>query len=714
MARQAESNASQQEGSSDPSVDPIYSVSAEDWEWLNGYMNDVRSQDQPLVLSEETQEEWVRAILICRRRMAACIMRLMAFADPASQDVERVRQMTRRVAVSTQADLNENGAILTDDMTRSATEILRQFRHTPEVIVSVRAFGESLDTHVALIRRMAPTVLETPPRSPEEPEAPPRSPEEPEASPRSTEDDSSVVLPDDESSDDLVEAGLEHNHESLDDMAERILEQASGARERLSRLPHASIVELERAFTTARDQLAENVQMIESIAGPQSRVAAHVRTMLNSTEILLTGGPFAPHVPAPFSPEEELGDGDDAQEVLEILDVVGTQIQEHLRVVNRIIGEIPAPPFVDPPADAEPMPGVEPGSGGPLEHYISTVDRVRLNRLIASQWTTLIDFIEVLVTREGLSPELVVELSLLSRHIREHTSAERADYTISARGVGIIDRAIRELGPTPELRAAVISARVRATGITVRIQQIVATIPESSRQIIDLLRHILSDLIPPDTPGEEAEAPRVEAPEAATIGAPRVDRQEAIATLTYGAHSTPVEITPNEATIRALERAAECPLCMGMWETTGDHRVISLACGHLFGKSCITHHIRRNPGARCPLCQVVISRADIRVVYPPLVFAARGPTLPAPAPAQSRADVVRALRASIVELDRVCILRDRAYLIHSGLLGEVANNRGDRSRFAQRVRDSWDQCLDTQIECDIAKNKRDALLGNLV
>lgn len=30
-----------------------------------------------------------------------------------------------------------------------------------------------------------------------------------------------------------------------------------------------------------------------------------------------------------------------------------------------------------------------------------------------------------------------------------------------------------------------------------------------------------------------------------------------------------------------------CSICLDSWELNGNHRVVSLKCGHLFGESCI-------------------------------------------------------------------------------------------------------------------------------
>lgn len=30
-----------------------------------------------------------------------------------------------------------------------------------------------------------------------------------------------------------------------------------------------------------------------------------------------------------------------------------------------------------------------------------------------------------------------------------------------------------------------------------------------------------------------------------------------------------------------------CSICLDSWETEGDHRLVALKCGHLFGECCI-------------------------------------------------------------------------------------------------------------------------------
>lgn len=34
-----------------------------------------------------------------------------------------------------------------------------------------------------------------------------------------------------------------------------------------------------------------------------------------------------------------------------------------------------------------------------------------------------------------------------------------------------------------------------------------------------------------------------------------------------------------------------CSICLDTWESKGEHRLVSLKCGHLFGDSCIKRYI---------------------------------------------------------------------------------------------------------------------------
>lgn len=55
-----------------------------------------------------------------------------------------------------------------------------------------------------------------------------------------------------------------------------------------------------------------------------------------------------------------------------------------------------------------------------------------------------------------------------------------------------------------------------------------------------------------------------------------------------------------------------CPLCSKPWLSM-DHRLCSLRCGHLFGKSCIKSFVAKN--RRCPICDKRASVGGIRNIH---------------------------------------------------------------------------------------------------
>lgn len=69
------------------------------------------------------------------------------------------------------------------------------------------------------------------------------------------------------------------------------------------------------------------------------------------------------------------------------------------------------------------------------------------------------------------------------------------------------------------------------------------------------------------------------------------------------------------------EEGLICPICFEPWTNTGDHRLISLRCGHLFGKLCIENWMKssskgaKGATARCPQCKASAKKKDIRPVF---------------------------------------------------------------------------------------------------
>lgn len=58
-----------------------------------------------------------------------------------------------------------------------------------------------------------------------------------------------------------------------------------------------------------------------------------------------------------------------------------------------------------------------------------------------------------------------------------------------------------------------------------------------------------------------------------------------------------------------------CPICLDTWTNTGEHRICSLKCGHLFGLKCVNRWLASQQRKSCPTCKKRVARYDIRYIY---------------------------------------------------------------------------------------------------
>ncbi|XP_052873716.1 E3 ubiquitin-protein ligase RFWD3 [Anopheles cruzii] len=105
------------------------------------------------------------------------------------------------------------------------------------------------------------------------------------------------------------------------------------------------------------------------------------------------------------------------------------------------------------------------------------------------------------------------------------------------------------------------------------------------------------------------------------------------------------------------DSGSQCSICLDDWTISGEHRVVSLKCGHLFGLSCITRWLESNLASQrcCATCKTKASLRDFRPIY---AKAIRG------------LDTTReeALRAKLtIERDRVAELRIKLGAANSDL-----------------------------------------------
>ncbi|KAI8877722.1 hypothetical protein K501DRAFT_278183 [Backusella circina FSU 941] len=84
----------------------------------------------------------------------------------------------------------------------------------------------------------------------------------------------------------------------------------------------------------------------------------------------------------------------------------------------------------------------------------------------------------------------------------------------------------------------------------------------------------------------------------------------------------PVTISDSEEDLEEEEddEYIECMICSSNWKPSGKHRLVSLKCGHLFGKSCIERWIEdrirklgQNKG-QCPICVEIARAREVRTI----------------------------------------------------------------------------------------------------
>ncbi|XP_066279408.1 E3 ubiquitin-protein ligase rfwd3.S-like isoform X2 [Branchiostoma lanceolatum] len=68
------------------------------------------------------------------------------------------------------------------------------------------------------------------------------------------------------------------------------------------------------------------------------------------------------------------------------------------------------------------------------------------------------------------------------------------------------------------------------------------------------------------------------------------------------------------AKVESDEDSDCCSICFEAWTNSGNHRLASLKCGHLFGQSCIEKWLK-GQGGKCPQCNAKAKKGDIRVIF---------------------------------------------------------------------------------------------------
>jgi E3 ubiquitin-protein ligase RFWD3 len=64
-----------------------------------------------------------------------------------------------------------------------------------------------------------------------------------------------------------------------------------------------------------------------------------------------------------------------------------------------------------------------------------------------------------------------------------------------------------------------------------------------------------------------------------------------------------------------MDGGSSCPICMAEYTLNGEHRAVSLKCGHLFGSECITKWMSTYKRNYCPTCLAPCRKSHIRPLF---------------------------------------------------------------------------------------------------
>lgn len=67
-----------------------------------------------------------------------------------------------------------------------------------------------------------------------------------------------------------------------------------------------------------------------------------------------------------------------------------------------------------------------------------------------------------------------------------------------------------------------------------------------------------------------------------------------------------------------------CPICLDSWGNSGNHRLVALKCGHLFGSECVERWLKGQTlkERSCPTCKSKAALKDLRFIYAKRLVAA--------------------------------------------------------------------------------------------
>ncbi|XP_046976121.1 E3 ubiquitin-protein ligase RFWD3-like [Vanessa cardui] len=138
-----------------------------------------------------------------------------------------------------------------------------------------------------------------------------------------------------------------------------------------------------------------------------------------------------------------------------------------------------------------------------------------------------------------------------------------------------------------------------------------------------------------------------------------------------------------------------CPICLDSWGNSGDHRLVALKCGHLFGAQCVERWLKaqNSKDRSCPTCKSKATLKDLRFIYARRLVAADTSQITT---LQKQIDILQAEKSRTeLELEKSRIAHRACLLQLEVLRSTLMKNQVSKEQAPRR---SWRFALEKNLE----------------
>ncbi|XP_004922149.1 E3 ubiquitin-protein ligase RFWD3 [Bombyx mori] len=161
----------------------------------------------------------------------------------------------------------------------------------------------------------------------------------------------------------------------------------------------------------------------------------------------------------------------------------------------------------------------------------------------------------------------------------------------------------------------------------------------------------------------------------------------------------PDDIEP-PAKLRKMNEVEEvdgetCPICLDSWGNSGDHRLVALRCGHLFGSECVERWLKAQKlkDRTCPTCKGKANLKDLRFIYARRLVAADTSQITA---LQKQVEILQSEKSRTeLELEKMKIAHRACVQQLEGLRSTLMKSQSNKE---QPSRKSWRFALEKNLE----------------